>query len=121
MSRLMRGMVCDVSTLHSYTRYDDLSTPSFFVSSEFFFEFLWHYVEAKFNAGRAQDPTISKTFTLDYTQAQWDALDSNQKALHLCNKVRLLYEYVLCECVSCLKLNQSTVCVDLLVSRKRAY
>ena len=113
-------MVFDVLTIHSDTGvmiYLFINT--FFVCSEFFFECF--NVEAKFNAGRAQDPTISKTFTLDYTQAQWDALDSNQKALHLCNKVRLLYEYVLCECVSCLKLNQSTVCVDLLVSRKRAY
>ena len=59
----------------------------------------WHYSEwapgdiqtimNKFNAARAQDPTISVDLVIEYTQDQWDALSDNEKGLYLSNKERI--------------------------------
>ena len=46
-------------------------------------------IENKFNDARKKDPTISVDLKIEYTQAQWDALSSNQKALYLSNKERI--------------------------------
>ena len=43
----------------------------------------------KFNAARAQDPTISVDLVIEYTQDQWDALSDNEKGLYLSNKERI--------------------------------
>ena len=43
----------------------------------------------KFNAARAQDPTISVDLVIEYTQDEWDALSDNQKGLYLSNKERV--------------------------------
>ena len=43
----------------------------------------------KFNAARAQDPTISVDLVIEYTQDEWDSLSDNQKGLYLSNKERV--------------------------------
>ena len=43
----------------------------------------------KFNAARAQDPTISVDLVIEYTQDEWDNLSDNQKGLYLSNKERV--------------------------------
>ena len=43
----------------------------------------------KFNAARAQDPTIEVDLVIEYTQDEWDNLSDNQKGLYLSNKERV--------------------------------
>jgi hypothetical protein len=43
----------------------------------------------KFNAARAQDPTIEVDLVIEYTQDEWDSLSDNQKGLYLSNKERV--------------------------------
>lgn len=48
-------------------------------------------IEQVFNDGRADDPTISASLNIarDFTQAEWNALSDNEKALYLCNRERV--------------------------------